>query len=113
MRLLTEDNYYNVVNSCKYNGKAEKRKNDQENLVRDIGISNFSLKKLNKLLGFAKTIPSVHVSGDGLIYTKIYIYIYIQSNRQKNLVYIYYIKETLHEQKCFGGSDGDASWLEK
>jgi len=93
MRLLTEDNYYNVVNSCKYNGKAEKRKNDQENLVRDIGISNFSLKKLNKLLGFAKTIPSVHVSGDGLIYTKIYIYIYIYIYRviDKRTWYIYII----------------------
>lgn len=31
----------------------------KENLVRDIGISNFSLKKLNKLLGFAQTTPSV------------------------------------------------------
>ncbi|KAE8099100.1 hypothetical protein FH972_017108 [Carpinus fangiana] len=31
----------------------------KENLVRDIGISNFSLKKLNKLLGFAQPTPSV------------------------------------------------------
>lgn len=31
----------------------------KENLVKDIGICNFSLKKLNKLLGFAQTMPSV------------------------------------------------------
>ncbi|XP_076946205.1 aldose reductase-like [Bidens hawaiensis] len=30
-----------------------------QNLVRDIGISNFTLKKLNKLTSFAKTMPSV------------------------------------------------------
>ncbi|MFS7976735.1 putative aldose reductase [Helianthus anomalus] len=30
-----------------------------QNLVRDIGISNFTLKKLNKLTGFAQTMPSV------------------------------------------------------
>uniref|UniRef100_A0A2N9G9I5 NADP-dependent oxidoreductase domain-containing protein n=1 Tax=Fagus sylvatica TaxID=28930 RepID=A0A2N9G9I5_FAGSY len=31
----------------------------KENLVKDIGICNFSLKKLNKLLGFAQTMPFV------------------------------------------------------
>ncbi|XVE76631.1 hypothetical protein DITRI_Ditri12bG0188900 [Diplodiscus trichospermus] len=31
----------------------------KENLVRDIGVSNFTLKKLNELLGFAKIRPSV------------------------------------------------------
>lgn len=31
----------------------------REGVVRDIGICNFTLKKLNKLLGFAHTIPSV------------------------------------------------------
>ncbi|XP_021987837.1 aldose reductase [Helianthus annuus] len=30
-----------------------------QDLVRDIGISNFTLKKLNKLTGFAQTMPSV------------------------------------------------------
>ncbi|KAI3507318.1 hypothetical protein L1887_22270 [Cichorium endivia] len=30
-----------------------------QNLVRDIGISNFTLKKLNKLTTFAQTMPSV------------------------------------------------------
>lgn len=29
-----------------------------QNLVRDIGISNFTLKKLNKLTSFAQTMPS-------------------------------------------------------
>lgn len=28
-------------------------------LVRDIGICNFTIKKLNKLLSFAQTMPSV------------------------------------------------------
>lgn len=31
----------------------------KENLVRDIGISNFTLKKLENLLCFAQTMPSV------------------------------------------------------
>lgn len=31
----------------------------KENLVRDIGVCNFSLKKLNKLLEFAQIMPSV------------------------------------------------------
>ncbi|XP_057983759.1 aldose reductase [Malania oleifera] len=31
----------------------------EDNLVRDIGICNFTLKKLNKLLGFAQTMPCV------------------------------------------------------
>merc|ERR1712071_426579 len=31
----------------------------KENLVRDIGICNFSIKKLNELLSFAQTMPSV------------------------------------------------------
>ncbi|XP_039173276.1 aldose reductase-like [Eucalyptus grandis] len=31
----------------------------KDNLVRDIGVCNFTLKKLNKLLGFAETMPSV------------------------------------------------------
>ena len=31
----------------------------KEGLVRDIGVCNFTLKKLNKLLGFAQTMPSV------------------------------------------------------
>ncbi|KAK8546050.1 hypothetical protein V6N13_067288 [Hibiscus sabdariffa] len=31
----------------------------KENLVRDIGVCNFSLKKMNKLLGLAETMPSV------------------------------------------------------
>ncbi|TYK24925.1 aldose reductase [Cucumis melo var. makuwa] len=31
----------------------------KENLVRDIGISNFTLKKLDNLLSFAQTMPSV------------------------------------------------------
>nr|GEY16467.1 hypothetical protein [Tanacetum cinerariifolium] len=30
-----------------------------QNLVRDIGVSNFTLKKLNKLIGFAQILPSV------------------------------------------------------
>ncbi|KAK1412442.1 hypothetical protein QVD17_33698 [Tagetes erecta] len=30
-----------------------------ENLIRDIGVSNFTLKKLNKLTSFAQTMPSV------------------------------------------------------
>lgn len=30
-----------------------------QNLVRDIGVSNFTLKKLNKLTGLAQTMPSV------------------------------------------------------
>lgn len=31
----------------------------KEGLVRDIGVSNFTIKKLNKLLNFAETMPSV------------------------------------------------------
>ena len=31
----------------------------EDNLVRDIGISNFTVKKLDRLLGFAKIKPSV------------------------------------------------------
>ncbi|KAF2288457.1 hypothetical protein GH714_007596 [Hevea brasiliensis] len=31
----------------------------KDNLVRDIGVCNFTIKKLNKLLGFAQTVPSV------------------------------------------------------
>ncbi|KAE8684974.1 Aldose reductase [Hibiscus syriacus] len=31
----------------------------KENLVRDIGVCNFSLKKMNKLLGLAEIMPSV------------------------------------------------------
>ncbi|RVW73800.1 Aldose reductase [Vitis vinifera] len=31
----------------------------KEGLVRDIGVCNFTIKKLNKLLGFAQTMPSV------------------------------------------------------
>ncbi|OMO97672.1 Aldo/keto reductase [Corchorus olitorius] len=31
----------------------------KQNLVRDIGVCNFTLKKLNKLLGFAQIMPSV------------------------------------------------------
>lgn len=31
----------------------------KENLVRDIGFCYFTLKKLNKLLGFAEIMPSV------------------------------------------------------
>lgn len=31
----------------------------KENLVRDIGVCNFTLSKLNKLLSFAQTMPSV------------------------------------------------------
>ncbi|XWS55466.1 hypothetical protein CRYUN_Cryun09bG0002500 [Craigia yunnanensis] len=31
----------------------------KENLVRDIGVCNFTLKKLNKLLGFSEIMPSV------------------------------------------------------
>ncbi|KAJ4830689.1 hypothetical protein Tsubulata_028405 [Turnera subulata] len=31
----------------------------KENLVRDIGVCNFTLKKLDKLLSFAETMPSV------------------------------------------------------
>ncbi|GJX83251.1 aldose reductase [Tanacetum coccineum] len=30
-----------------------------QNLIRDIGVSNFTLKKLNKLIGFAQIMPSV------------------------------------------------------
>lgn len=30
-----------------------------QKLVRDIGIFNFTLKKLDKLLGFAQIMPSV------------------------------------------------------
>ncbi|KAI3759913.1 hypothetical protein L1987_50299 [Smallanthus sonchifolius] len=30
-----------------------------QNLVRDIGVSNFTIKKLNKLTGFALTMPSI------------------------------------------------------
>lgn len=38
---------------------TEMEKLVKENLVRDIGVCNFTLKKLNKLLGFAQTKPSV------------------------------------------------------
>ncbi|PPS14984.1 hypothetical protein GOBAR_AA05580 [Gossypium barbadense] len=31
----------------------------EDKLVRDIGVCNFTLKKMNKLLGFAETMPSV------------------------------------------------------
>ncbi|CAN0879631.1 Aldose reductase, partial [Linum grandiflorum] len=31
----------------------------RENLVRDIGVSNFTVRKLNKLMGFAQVMPSV------------------------------------------------------
>ncbi|KAB1993135.1 hypothetical protein ES319_D13G008000v1 [Gossypium barbadense] len=31
----------------------------KDKLVRDIGVCNFTLKKMNKLLGFAETMPSV------------------------------------------------------
>lgn len=31
----------------------------KDNLVRDIGVSNFTLSKLNKLLSFVQTMPSV------------------------------------------------------
>ncbi|OAY43781.1 aldose reductase [Manihot esculenta] len=31
----------------------------KENVVRDIGIRNFTVKKLNKIVGFAQTMPSV------------------------------------------------------
>lgn len=31
----------------------------KENRVRDIGVCNFTIKKLNKLLGFAQIMPSV------------------------------------------------------
>ncbi|XP_021908790.1 aldose reductase isoform X2 [Carica papaya] len=38
---------------------GEMEKLVEENLVRDIGVCNFTMKKLNKLLGFAQTMPSV------------------------------------------------------
>jgi hypothetical protein len=63
-----------------------------------------------ELLNFCQN-NSHCVSGDGI--TLIYIYIYIQRVIDKRTWYIYYIKETLHDQKYFRGSDGDASWLEK
>ena len=31
----------------------------EDGVVRDIGVCNFTLNKLNKLLGFAQTMPSV------------------------------------------------------
>lgn len=31
----------------------------KDNLVRNIGVCNFTVTKLNKLLGFAELIPSV------------------------------------------------------
>ena len=31
----------------------------KDNLVRDIGVCNFTLQKLNKLLEFTETMPSV------------------------------------------------------
>lgn len=69
----------------------------KENLVRDIGFCYFTLKKLNKLLGFAEIMPSVCQVDYILLAT-------------------YYIKEKLIRTIIFVvilGSDGNASRMEK
>lgn len=69
----------------------------KDGLVRDVGVCNFTLKKLNKLLNFAKTKPSV-------------CQVRIRFISHYKIVNSYYV---ISLQWVLLASDGNASRMEK